>query len=141
MEFKEFTPGTSRWWCSPRRRRCAERLLNKIDPDSVLIEHRLYRDACVLVEGNYTVDSVLGDPSKTIIGDNRYRRPVPGGQRRFIESWLNDEQDRQLLKLMPLLVRLATANDVRLVLRNKFQLQERVRRAGERVVGGRTPRR
>ena len=122
----------------------AERLLNKIDPDSVLIEHRLYRDACVLVEGNYMKDlSVLGrDLSKTIIVDNSpqaFGFQVDNGVP--IESWFDDEQDRQLLKLMPLLVRLATANDVRPVLRNKFQLQERIRRAGERVVGGRTPRR
>jgi CTD small phosphatase-like protein 2 len=120
----------------------AERLLNKIDPDSVLIEHRLYRDACVLVEGNYMKDlSVLGrDLSKTIIVDNSpqaFGFQVDNGVP--IESWFDDEQDRQLLKLMPLLARLATANDVRPVLRNKFQLQERIRRAGERVVGGRTP--
>ena len=86
--------------------------------------------------------SVLGrDLSKTIIVDNSpqaFGFQVDNGVP--IESWFDDEQDRQLLKLMPLLVRLATANDVRPVLQNKFQLQERIRRAGERVVGGRTPR-
>ena len=116
----------------------AERLLNKIDPDSVLIEHRLYRDACVLVE-NYMKDlSVLGrDLSKTIIVDNSpqaFGFQVDNGVP--IESWFDDEQDRQLLKLMPLLVRLATANDVRPVLQNKFQLRTRQTRGGARRSGG-----
>ena len=118
----------------------AERLLNEIDPDGVLIQHRLYRDACLLVEGNYMKDlSVLGrDMSRTIIVDNspqafgfQVENGVP------IESWFDDEHDRQLLKLMPLLARLAAARDVRPVLRHKFQLEERIRRAGDRVANQR----
>ena len=86
--------------------------------------------------------SVLGrDLSKTIIVDNSpqaFGFQVDNGVP--IESWFDDEQDRQLLKLMPLLVRLATANDVRPVLQNKFQLEERIRRAGEGASGGERPR-
>lgn len=31
----------------------AEKLLNILDPQHVLVKHRIYRDSCVIVDGNY----------------------------------------------------------------------------------------
>lgn len=50
----------------------AEQLLNVLDPKRRLFRHRVYRESCVYVEGNYLKDlSVLGrDLSRVVIVDN-----------------------------------------------------------------------
>lgn len=50
----------------------AEQLLNVLDPKRKLFRHRVYRESCVFVEGNYLKDlSVLGrDLAHVVIVDN-----------------------------------------------------------------------
>lgn len=50
----------------------AEHLLNILDPQKRLIRHRVYRESCVFVEGNFLKDlTVLGrDMAKIAIVDN-----------------------------------------------------------------------
>lgn len=93
-------------------------------------QHRLFRESCLAVEGNFLKDlNVLGrDLSRTVLVDNSphaFGYQVDNGVP--IESWFDDETDCELLKLERFLRQLKP--DVRDVCRRKFRLQERVNRA------------
>ncbi len=114
----------------------ADKLLDHLDPEHVYFSHRLFRDSCVLVEGNYLKDlSVLGrDLSRTFIIDNspqafgfQVENGVP------IESWYDDPTDDHLLRLLPVLDVLSEVNDVKPILHRTFELKKRTLRAGERA--------
>eukprot|EP01041_Mallomonas_annulata_P011752 gene11752-24648_t len=87
----------------------AERLLDLLDPQKNLVQHRLFRDSCLCVQGNFIKDlGILNrDLTKTILVDNSphaYGYQVNNGVP--IESWYDDDTDTELLKLINFLRKL-----------------------------------
>ncbi|KAJ7004681.1 CTD small phosphatase-like protein 2 isoform X1 [Populus alba x Populus x berolinensis] len=114
----------------------AEQLLNVLDPKRRIFRHRVFRESCVFVDGNYLKDlSVLGrDLARVIIIDNSPSLEDEG-QKAFgfqvdngipIESWFEDRSDKELLSLLPFLESLVGVEDVRPLIAKKYNLRQKI---------------
>lgn len=90
-------------------------VLDRIDPDQKYIHHRLFRDSCLPIHGNYIKDlNVLGrDIDKTIIIDNSviaFSLNLDNGIP--IHSFSGDKQDCELQKLVEIMDYALNRNNV-----------------------------
>lgn len=92
----------------------ADRVVDYLDPAGQLVHHRLYREHCTNVEGNYIKDmSLMGRSMERIaIVDNspvaysfQPENAIP------ILSWFDDRNDRELMEMMPMLEHFAQTCD------------------------------
>jgi CTD small phosphatase-like protein 2 len=100
--------------------------------DGKYIHHRMFRESCLPVEGNFLKDlNVLGrNLSKAVLVDNSphaFGYQVDNGIP--IESWFDDPHDRELIKLEKFLKTLKGVEDVRSRVREQFQTYRRVQSA------------
>ena len=110
----------------------ANELLDRIDPHKKYIRHRLFRESCLLVQGNYIKDLNVLDRNlkQSVLVDNSphaFGYQVDNGIP--IESWFDDPNDTELLKLQQFLETLHGVDDVRTVVRSKFQTYKLIHHA------------
>jgi len=110
----------------------ADELLNLIDPEGKFIQYRMFRESCLAVEGNFLKDlNVLGrDLSKCVLVDNSphaFGYQVDNGIP--IESWFDDPNDTELLKLERFLRTLHGVKDTRTVIRKTFKTYQLIEEA------------
>lgn len=102
-------------------------LIDVLDPDRV-VHHRLFRNACVKMSGGYAKDlSRLGrDLSQVMILDNS---PVCYSLQPenaiAITTWHDDEDDKELLDLVPVLLSILEMGDLRDFLQEAVEIQLR----------------
>ena len=101
----------------------ADNLLNQIDTQNKLIQHRLYREHTTIINGVNVKDiKKLGrNLKKVIIIDNiseNFGKESDNGI--FITPWFGDKNDKELKYLIPILIEISKnkVEDVRKVLRN-----------------------
>mmetsp|Transcript_25983 Transcript_25983/g.49015 ORF Transcript_25983/g.49015 Transcript_25983/m.49015 type:complete len:337 (+) Transcript_25983:41-1051(+) len=102
----------------------ADCLLDRLDPEGKFIEHRLFRDSCLPVEGNYLKDlTVLNRPleSMVLVDNSPHAFGYQPNNGIPIESWFDDPEDKELWKLERFLRRIKDVEDVRNIVREEFQ--------------------
>lgn len=116
----------------------ADVLLDLLDPKKKYVKHRLFRESCVMVQGNFLKDlHVIGrDYSRMALVDNSphaYGFQIENGIP--IESWFDDDTDTELLKLVGFLRKAFAGSDVRSVIKDHFKTHVLVEKAslGEEV--------
>jgi Dullard-like phosphatase family protein len=105
----------------------ADAVLDYLDPDGMLIHHRLYRDHCIFVDQNPVKDLRIiknRNLKDIVIVDNcafcfgyQVENGIP------IIAWTDDKFDRELYNLTHYIRQLATVEDVRLLNRETFKLE------------------
>lgn len=96
----------------------ADPLLDKLDLTEA-VQHRLFREHCVLHEGNYVKDlSHLGRPLKDciIVDNSPYSYQFQVSHSIPIISWYSDKSDNQLDELVSFLENLMVVDDVETIL-------------------------
>ena len=110
----------------------ADVLLDLLDPEKKFVQHRLFRESCIMVQGNYLKDlHVVGrEYHRMVLVDNSphaYGYQIENGIP--IESWFDDDNDTELLKLVGFLRKAFVAGDVRPVIREQFKTHDLIERA------------
>lgn len=114
----------------------ADALLDLIDPEHKHIKHRMFRESCLAVEGNFLKDlNVLGrDLKKSVLVDNSphaFGYQIDNGIP--IESWFDNPNDTELLKLERFLRTLHGQEDVRPVVRSTFRTYQLIAKAPSQI--------
>lgn len=102
-------------------------VVERFDPHQKYIHHRLFRESCLEVYGNYIKDlNVLGrDINKTIIVDNSMISFILNLESAIpIESFEGDKQDTELYKLTELMVNAINSSPVSTVEDQEEPLQK-----------------
>ena len=112
-------------------------LLYFVNAERKHIKHRMFRESCLAVEGNFLKDlNVLGrDLKKSVLVDNSphaFGYQVDNGIP--IESWFDNPNDTELLKLERFLRTLHGKEDVRPVVRSTFRTYQLIARAPSQII-------
>lgn len=116
---EDFLKSVAEWWevaiFTASVPEYADPLLDELDPDNTLVQHRLFRQHCTYTNGLYVKDlSRLNRPlDRVVIIDNsptaylfHPRNALP------VTSWFDDVTDTELLDLLPALEELALSSEV-----------------------------
>lgn len=104
----------------------ADVVIDYLDPRRELIEHRFYRDSCVVVDGCFIKDLRIFHERKlkdlTLVDNSVLSFGLQLDNGVPIVSWYNDKADKELMNLIDYLKQIRSVEDVRVVHRSTFNL-------------------